>query len=164
MIGKKNSVYCELFRKYFQAVIQHPGKARDEATSVIGETVKDTGGVCFFRHFEQIMQLVSHGLDKVVEDIVLPSFNHGWSKESSKKLLERFHGEENIAHLGMAMLEGAAISDFCKPLCIACYSLEGDSPLILSAYEVLKNLDDVVDNIDTFSLPRVHEVVGKFLV
>ena len=44
-------------------------------------------------------------------------------------------------HLGMAMVESAAISDFGKPFCISCYNLKGDSPLLLSAHDVLKNMD-----------------------
>ena len=38
----------------------------------------------------------------------------------------------------MAMFEGAVVKDVGKLLCTSAYTLEGDSPLILTAYEVFE--------------------------
>ena len=56
MIGGKDisAKYAENFRKCFQKVIQHPGKARALATSVFNEPVLDAGGIRFFVKFEQV--------------------------------------------------------------------------------------------------------------
>ena len=74
----------------------------------------------------------------MLNDIVKPSLDHGWSKESCKTILKNFDGDDMNAHLGMAVVETAVISDFGKLLCISCYSLEGNSPLILTAHNVFK--------------------------
>ena len=158
---KKRGVYCELFRKCFQSIIQFSGKARDRASSVFQETAKDAGGVRFFRHFEQLLQLNKYGLKSVIEDIVKPVLKDGSSEASCRTMLSNFDGNEMKAHLGMAMVECAAISDFGKPLCIACYSLEGDSPLILSAHDILKRIDHIVNAIDNHPLPSVEKVVEE---
>ena len=123
--------------------------------------MKDAGGVRFFRHYEQIVQLITYGLDKVIDDILKPSLDHGWSKESCNKLLERFDGEDMNPSLEMAMIEAVAISDFGKTFCTSYYILERNSPLILCAHEVLKKIDDIVQRIDGSSLPTVAKVVEK---
>eukprot|EP00957_Ditylum_brightwellii_P110817 8452221-Ditylum_brightwellii.AAC.1 len=86
--------------------------AREKSAAVFEEAVKDAGGIHFFCHYEQIVQLIIYGLDKVVDDIVKQLLDHGWSKDSCKKLLKVSDGEDMTAHLGMTMVEAAAISDF----------------------------------------------------
>ena len=53
ILGNEGSApHAENFRKMFQKVIQYPGKARDYASEVFGETVLDAGGVRFFVKYE----------------------------------------------------------------------------------------------------------------
>ena len=158
---KKRAPNCSLYRKNFQSIIQYPGKARDTAKTVFQDTVKDAGGVRFFRHFEQIVQLISYGLEEVTNDIVKPTLQAGSSRSSCTTLLSNFDGLEKKAQLGMAMVEAAAICDFGHPLCTACYTLEGDSPLILSAHSVFSKIDQIIESIDDFPIPTVEKVIKK---
>ena len=59
---------------------------------------------------------------------------------------ESFGTLETKSSLAMALVEMAAIMSVGEYLCIACYALEGDSPLILSVYNIFsvleKNLEE----------------------
>ena len=48
MEGENAPKYGSMFQKYWQAVIQYPGQAREKASAVLGEVVKESGGVRFF--------------------------------------------------------------------------------------------------------------------
>ena len=56
----------------------------------------------------------------------------------------------------MAIVESAAICDHERPFHITCYSLEGNSPLMLSSHDVFDELDQMVDETGTFTLPIVE--------
>ena len=160
LVSLTHASHCHLFRKRFQAVIQYKGGARDIASNAFGCAVKDSGGVRFFRQYEQIVQLNRYGLDKVLQDIVKPSHIKKFSKESCKSILKDFDGNRNKAKLAMAMIETAAVSNAGHPFCKACYTLEGDSPLILSAQQEMNKLDNILDK-ESFPLPSVDMVVEK---
>ena len=139
--GKGIAQHAELFRKQWQAVIKHPGKARDRFKEVFGETVLTAGGVRFFVKFEQICQLVKHGLKNIVNDVVSWCVENKISEVSSHKLLESFNSNtEAKANLGMAIVEMTAIADGLKIVCEACYTLEGDAQLILRPSQYLTEL------------------------
>ena len=76
-----------------------------------------------------------------------------------RRFIERFDGNDRTAHLGIAMIEGALVSDFCRPFSVSCYTLEGSSPLIFSAYKELKKIDDIIEHTDRYPLPTVTKVV-----
>ena len=57
MEGENAPKYGSMFQKYWQAVIQYPGQAREKASAVLGEVVKESGGERFFKKFEQLEQL-----------------------------------------------------------------------------------------------------------
>ena len=57
MIQDDHAPYANLFRKIWQAIIQYPGQARDLACRIFIEPVKESGGVRFFKKYEQIQQI-----------------------------------------------------------------------------------------------------------
>jgi len=137
LIEKDNAKYCESFRKKYQGIIQYPGNARSLAKQKYGEEVREAGGVRFCRHLEQVMQFHKFGLENVVIEIAIPCKDRKWSEKSAKKLIAAFGTEETKSDLAMAILESAVVSDVGLHLTIACYSLEGDDPLILSAFKTV---------------------------
>ena len=162
MIGKDGSApYAEEFRKIFQNVIQYPGKARDCATKVFGENVLHAGGVRFFLKYEQVNQIATQGVDKIMSDVLPTCKLHGWSQVSTDKIMTEYNGEENCAKLGMAMLEIASVADWGKVIAESCYSLEGDSAIILRAFAIFKRLEDTIA--DGSELVKVDQVVDKAL-
>ena len=63
-------------------------------------------GPRFFLHCEQIVQIVTYGLDKVVKNIARVCAERKWSEKSSKKLLIDYDEGENKGKLAMAIFEG----------------------------------------------------------
>ena len=160
MIGGKNSVakYAEDFRQKFQKMIQYPGsKARKYTSKVFKEPVRDGSGVRFFVKFEQLAQMTEQGLDKIMSQVLPICKENGWSEESTKKMLIAYGTEEKAAHLGMAMIEIAAVVDYGKVFAETCYTLEGDSAVILRGSAVFKRLEDTIGR--ECELERVHKIV-----
>ena len=60
----------------------------------------------------------------------------------------------------MAMVEAAAISDYERPFCIICYKLEGGSPLVLVAQQVMNKVDNQF-NVEYVPLPSVQAILQK---
>ena len=60
------------------------------------------------------------------------------------------------ADLAVAMVESRAVHRGLKPTVTACYSIEGDSPMVLSADEIFKRVEEslVPDNLSRKSLSR----------
>ena len=156
LIKEVNIKHCFNFRKRYQKVIQYPGKARELASKCIGESVKVGSGPRFFLHYEQIVQIVTYGLDKVVKNIARVCAERKWSEKSSKKLLDDYDEDKNKGKLAMAIFEGSVVKDVGRILCTSCYTLEGDSPLILTAAEVFKVIDECC--IDGFNIPSLHKI------
>ena len=101
--------------------------------------------------FEQIYQCSKYGLHKIILNLVEYCIKEKCSEESSKTLMNEFGGNDNVQSLAMAIIESAAISDGLKPFCSACYALEGDEPLILTAYLSIEKLEKVVNGTIEFS-------------
>ena len=51
-------------------------------------------------------------LDKIMSQVLHICKDNGWSEESTKNMLIGYATEEKAAHLGMAMIEIAAIVDY----------------------------------------------------
>ena len=164
VVGKKGiAQHAESFRKQWQVIINHPGKARDKFKDVFGESVLTAGGVRFFVKFEQMCQLAKHGLENVVHDVVSWCVENKISEVSSQKLYDTFNTDTNgAAKLGMAIVEMAAIADGLKILCEACYTLEGDAQLILRAKSVFDRVRDKFV-IEQEIQPRLTTAVDKAL-
>ena len=164
MIGGKDisAKYAENFRKCFQKVIQHPGKARALATSVFEEPVLDAGGIRFFVKFEQVSQLDDQGLDKIMSRILPVCKENKWSPESTENMLVEFGKGEKSAQLGMAMLEMAAVTDYGKNFAESCYTLEGDSAMILRGSAVFERLEETIGA--ECPLVKVNQIINSVLL
>ena len=158
ILESDNAKFANLFRKQWQSVIQYPGGARDLAREVMEETVKESGGIRFFKKQEQINQISSHTPSKLLHEIVAECVNRKFSEGSSKLMISTFGGDENKGELSMATLELAAMIDIGRKLCAGCYSSEGGLPLILTIrmiFEILEGyLLDFDDN-DNVSVQTV---------
>ena len=75
ILESDNAKFANLFRKQWQSVIQYPGGARDLAREVMEETVKESGGIRFFKKQEQINQISSHTPSKLLHEIVAECVN-----------------------------------------------------------------------------------------
>lgn len=159
--NKENAPFISLFRKIWQRIIQYEGHARDLARDCMQSEIKNAGGVRFYVHYEQIVQIVDYGLERII-DLILPTcIASKWSKESASKLMTKFGTEEKKADLAMAIFEGAVIADSGKNFCQGCYTLEGVSPLIFTAKEVL---DRIMTELRTdIPMPRVESILDRVL-
>ena len=91
VVGKKGiAQHAELFRKQWQVVINHPGKARDRFRDIFHESILTAGGVRFFARYEQICQIEKHGLENILNDVVSWCVEKKISEVSGQKLLESF--------------------------------------------------------------------------
>jgi hypothetical protein len=145
MIDGDNAPYATHWRKIWQSIIQYPGQARDLASRIFTESVKESGGVRFFKKYEQIQQITLQGPEKIMRDIVTVCARNKWSDSSSKKLLAMFGGESKKGELAMATVELAAMTDIGRILCTACYMAEGDVPLILTLHIIIKRVEDMLE-------------------
>ena len=73
----------------------------------------------------------------------------------------KYGTEENSAALGMAMLETAVVVDYGKYFAGSCYTLEGDSAMILRGSAMFERLEATIGN--KCPLVKVHNVVDKAL-
>jgi hypothetical protein len=123
-------------------MIQFPGKARELARNQFGECVVQAGGIRFFQKFEQVNQIFAQGMvTTIVDKILTDCIQNKWSENSSNKMYLEFGSAESKAALGMALVESAAIVSIGEDLCKACYTAEGDSPLILTASDIFERLE-----------------------
>ena len=105
--------------------------------------------------------MVDQGLDKIMTQILPVCNEKKWSEESTSKIMLKYGTEENSAALGMTMLESAAVVDYGKCFAESCYTLEGDSAMILRGSAVFERLEATIGN--KCPLVKVHNVVDKAL-
>ena len=70
MIEGNHAPNDNMFRNYCQGMIQYPGAARDLTKAVMGETVAESGGVRFFKNYEKIQQIDTHGPSVLLKNVV----------------------------------------------------------------------------------------------
>ena len=162
MTDSKNSSFISSFRKQWQAVIQYNGEAQSLAKREFKTAVLVAGGVRFYVHYEQIVQIVDYGLEKIINNIISVCIDSGYSKSSSESLMALFGDAlSKKAELGMAILEGSAVADGGKAFCEGCYILEGDSPLIFTTADVLERIEEKME--DVIEMPRVERNMAQVL-
>jgi hypothetical protein len=115
-------------------------KSRVEFLRLFHEQALRGGGVRWYLFYERAKQIVQIGMQPL-SDFVDSCVAKGYSKESSKKLREKLDDFEFVAN---AFVELAAVVDAGTPLCVACYKLEGDQPLILVASDILDPVKQLV--------------------
>ena len=94
MIDADTAIYGTMFRKHYkyQQMIQYAGAARDLVATKLGEAVKESGGVRFYKKYEQIQQISAYSPPKLLTDVIIECVNRKWSERSSSKLLSLFGG------------------------------------------------------------------------
>ena len=94
--------------------------------------------VRWYSDFEFISQLNDIGLENVIEFVKEANIN-SWAEKSTTKLIQYIDSDPQIkAKIIVAM---AAISYVGKPLCEACYLLEGNQNLIFCADAILEGVE-----------------------
>ena len=83
---------------------------------MISEIIMNGRGPSFFLHYEQMVQIVTHGLDQVVKNIERACAENKWSEKSSIKLLNEHDGHKNKGKLAMEMFEGSVVKHAGKTL------------------------------------------------
>jgi len=163
MTDSKNSSFISAFRKQWQSVVQYNGEARSLSKREFKTAVLVAGGVRFYVHYEQIVQIVDYGLEKIINNIISVCIDRGYSKASSETLNASFGNAllSKKAELGMAILEGSAVADGGKSFCEGCYILEGDSPLIFTTADVLERIEEKME--DVIEMPRVERNMAQVL-
>ena len=161
-IGNNGSAsFAELFRKSWQFVINTPGKARGRYAELFGSAPTTAGGVRFFVKYEQIAELFEATPESIMK-IVAWCVEHKVSDLSAKNMMLRFNPEtEAQAALAMAIVEIAAVAEGVRTFAEACYTLEGDSCLILRALSVFKRMELYIKN--GYSTPRLESAVERAL-
>ena len=76
-------------------------------------------------------------------------------------MLLKYGTDENLARSGMVMLEIAAVTDYGKIFAESCYTLEGNSAVILRASSVFERLESTIGTQPP--LLQVHSIVEKAL-
>jgi hypothetical protein len=141
----------DAIRKTWNTAIMFKGRASDTFKKVFNVSVRRAGGVRWWVQYEQMEQLDDVGLGNVMTQVVPECIRHKWSPESMKSLQKLASPER----LPLATVELSAVVEAGLPFCQATYMLEGDDPLILTAYIVFQKLDRLVDN--GFALPNTRE-------
>ena len=123
--------FAELFRKYWQALINNPGKARGRYAELFGSASKTAGGVRFFVKYKQISELFEATPESIMK-IVAWCIEHIVSELSAKNMMLHFNPQtETQAALAVAFVEIAAVAEGDQTFAEACYTLKGDSCLML---------------------------------
>ena len=97
--------FSELFRKYWQAVINNPGKARGRYAELFGSAPTTAGGVRFFVKYEQIAELFEATPENIMK-IFAWCIVHSVSELLAKNVMLRFNPQiEAQAALAMPSLK-----------------------------------------------------------
>jgi hypothetical protein len=145
---------AERFRQKWNQAIVNGGKAADHFKVVFGMKPKTGGGIRWYVKWEQIMEIHSIGIERIMEEIVPISLQREWSKASMESLVE-IGTKERLPKIAVEM---AAVVDGGRVFCEATYSLEGDDPLILTAHIVIKRITNRIaelENGENIELVRV---------
>lgn len=160
--GEGSATYAELFRKNWQAVINHPGKARGRFAEIFGNAPSTASGVRFFVKYEQLAELFQSTPDRIMKEVIAWCVDRNVSETSSKAMMSTFNPDTDArASLAMAIVEIAAVAEGVRPFAQGCYTLEGDSCLILRALSVFKHMENYIAN--GYSTPKLEDAVDRAL-
>jgi hypothetical protein len=131
---------AEVVRKAYNKAVLFRGKAADLMKDHFKETVKIAAGVRWWVQYEQTEQVDRFGIAEIMKEVIPTCVEKKYSERSVAKL------QQHATDLSTPriMVEFAAIAETGRPFCQATYILEGDDPLVLTAYIVLDKLDQVI--------------------
>ena len=123
-------------------MICYRGKASDLAKTQFGVLPLRSGGVRWYSQWEQMEQILSFEIDKIMS---MTSFcvEKEWSKESSKKLQQLV----TPSTLPKLLVEMNAVVEVGRVFCQSTYTLEGDDPLVFTAYLVFERLNKTISEL-----------------
>jgi hypothetical protein len=133
---------AEAVRKAYNKAVLFRGKAADLMKEAFHETAKIAGGVRWWIQYEQVEQMDRFGIDKIMKEVIPICVQKKYSERSVAKL-QLLATDLSTPRI---MVEFAAIAETGRPFCQATYILEGDDPLVLTAYIVLDQLDQVMED------------------
>jgi hypothetical protein len=158
----------DLFRSFLTLMFCHRGaKANVLFRKEFGESAKTGKGVRWHVKYEQAIQTLTIGLQPLLEKVVRVCVMKEYSKKSSLKLWLK--ATEDPVWLAKATIQLAAVADGGNKFVKWTYSLEGDDPLILTAYKAFAELDDIAMNgVSLRFIPvaakEAMEILGKLLL
>ena len=81
-----------------------------------------------------------------MSDGIMPKFlEMFWLYGSSKTSRNYFETDEKKTGPGIEIPKIGALDDYGFTICKAAYTYKGDSPLIITAYEIISNLEEHID-------------------
>ena len=83
-----------------------------------------------------------------------------YSEASSRSLHDEFGLHSKKGNVAMVILEASVLVDVGIPTCVVCYQLEGDAPLIISAYLMFMNLEAKLHTEDS---TEVRKILGTVI-
>jgi hypothetical protein len=131
---------AEVVRKAYNKAVLFRGKAADLMKDHFKETVKIAAHVRWWVQYEQTEQVDRFGIAEIMKEVIPTCVEKKYSERSVAKLQQH---ATDLSTPGI-MVEFAAIAETGRPFCQATYILEGDDPLVLTAYIVLDKLDQVI--------------------
>ena len=138
----------KMLRKRVNIIIRYRGKFVDHYKEHHGESPIKSGGIRWWIEFEQAAQWAEHGIVSIVQTLCPWGVANNASKISCESLLGEFSMDQPVSceRLALAMVENAAVVDGGRLFAVMTYILEGNEPLILSAYRAFEDLDELVGN------------------
>ena len=125
----------------FNQLTQFKGYAREHPKETFGEAPKTSGGIRLSEKFEQVWKINAHGVMKIMDDVVPVCVRHKWYEVTENKMMINYEGRNNKGKLGILIIEICAVSVSLKVFCKACYTLEGDAPLVLRRNNVFNRIE-----------------------
>ena len=107
--------YIEMFCKNIQKIVQYKA-ARTHVQDIFEEKVNTSHGIRFSIRYEQIIQIVKHGLRKIMNEIMPHLHAKKWSEKSTLKMTKTFRDNDafSLEDLGLATIELAVMSQSDK--------------------------------------------------
>jgi hypothetical protein len=126
-----------------------------------GESAKTGKGVRWHVKYEQAVQTLTIGLQPLLEKVIRVCVQKEYSKKSATKLWEK---ATDLLWLAKATIQLAAVADGGNRFVKWTYSLEGDDPLILTAYKAFVELDDIAMNgVSLHYIPKAAKEAMQFI-
>jgi hypothetical protein len=146
--GKELTKSCklfQLFRKAYNTGIMHRGKMSHIIKNMFNKMPTVSGGVRWYVEWEQIVEMDSFGILRIVNELI-PTLEALKLSTKSVNKMKRVASPENIPRL---IVEAAAMADVGKLFCQSTYLLEGEDPLALTSWMVFEKMDvNVEDNLN----------------
>ena len=140
----KHATHFESFRQKWNAAIQYAtSSASKYVKRLINVAPQRASGVRWWVRWEQAVEINKIGIEIIAGNIATHCINKGWSTNSFQSIQQIATPEK----IPIILVEGAALLDAGKVFCNATYILEGDDPLILSAYLVHEMVRERIDEL-----------------